>query len=261
MQLRVLASGSSGNCYLVRSGTTCLMVDAGLSAASALAGLQEAEVAPEEVAGLLITHEHGDHAGHWKAVGAALPKADVWMSGGTWHALGEPAPGDGKGGGAGRLRTFDAGAGLDFGGLQVQTVAVPHDGRDPVCYRFRDGGGRVAGILSDLGHISPQVARHFSDCQILVLECNHDPERLRACRYPASVRSRIGGDWGHLSNQAAGAFLASMQRPPARVVACHLSEVTNAQDLVVQTLSAVVPEGVFSVMGQRQSSEWIGAAP
>ena len=129
---------------------------------------------------------------------------------------------------------------VELGDLQILPFTVPHDAREPVQFTFSDGDRRL-GVLTDIGIGTAHVTEVLSGCDALILECNHDRQMLAQSQYPASLKARIGGDRGHLANDAAAAILASLDRSRLRqLVAAHLSQQNNSAELARAALAEVV---------------------
>jgi phosphoribosyl 1,2-cyclic phosphodiesterase len=229
-----LGSGSSGNATVVEatSGitTTRLLVDAGFSMRELETRLERAGLAPSDLDAIFVTHEHGDHVGCAVALAErhALP---IWMSRGTWRAIGESAA-------PARLSFARDGDAIAIGDIELRPFTVAHDAAEPLQLRCSDGS-HCLGVLTDLGSITEHMLDSISGCAALILECNHDPAMLAASRYPPSLKARIGGRYGHLSNALAVELLdrgvgASLRR----LVAAHLSRENNRPELVRQALAA-----------------------
>lgn len=224
-----LGSGSAGNALLVERGSTCLMVDCGFGLRETVARLQNHQRSPAELAGILVTHEHGDHIGGVFRLARkyGLP---VWLTHGTWAATRETDAGL-------DLRIIDSHRPFAVGELEVQPFPVPHDAREPVQFLFSDGE-RTLAVLTDIGEATPHVCAMLSGCSGLVLECNHDADMLARSAYPASVKRRIAGRYGHLENGAAAALLRQIDRSRLQhLVAAHLSERNNSPALVLDVLA------------------------
>lgn len=235
MRFCSLGSGSSGNATVVeaRGGTTTsrVLIDSGFTLKELGLRLARAGLAAWDLDAIFITHEHGDH------VGCALTLAKrhnlpLWMSRGTWRAIGEPDLGP-------LLRFARDGQPVAVGDLLLQPFTVAHDAEEPLQLALGDGESRL-GVLTDVGSITPHLIEHLQGCDALLLECNHDRELLAASRYPPSVKRRIGGRFGHLANDLSAQVLAACVHPRLRhIVAAHLSRENNRPALVREALAPV----------------------
>lgn len=219
MEFLSLGSGSKGNATVVRAGDTLLLVDCGFAKTEAVRRMRDRGIEPSNIDAVLVTHEHGDHAGGVGALARAFD-VPVYMTHGT-AATGR----------VGEVPTSVMIApeqGFSIGDICVTAVPVPHDAREPVQFVFEANGVRL-GILTDLGSISRHVIDCYSGCDALLLEFNHDTELLRSGPYPPALKRRVGGDWGHLNNHQAAAFLeaADTSRLHTLVVG-HISEQNNS---------------------------------
>lgn len=145
------------------------------------------------------------------------------------------------------------------GDIEVRAITVPHDARQPVQYRFFHDGITV-GVLTDLGSVSPHVQSAFSGCDMLLLEFNHDLEMLKRGPYPAALKRRVAGDYGHLNNEQAMAMLTSIaNQAPKVVIAGHISEQNNSVEAVSSRLGAWSQETNARVLyaTQSQGFDWI----
>lgn len=231
-----LGSGSSGNATLVEatSGitTTRLLVDAGFSLREVEARLQRFGLAPTDLDAIFVTHEHGDHIGCAPAL-ALKHCIPVWMSQGTYEAIFSP---DLKG----LLRLAKDSEVFYLNDLQVTPFTVPHDAREPLQLSCSQGLNKL-GLLTDLGHSTAHVAHHLQHCNAMVLECNHDTALLDNSHYPAFLKKRIGGAYGHLSNSAAADIAANCRHADLHhIVAAHLSQENNRPELVRDCLGQVL---------------------
>jgi len=233
MRFCSLGSGSTGNATLVEaaSGTTHtrVLVDCGFSLRELTARLARIGLAPADVDAVFITHEHGDHVGCATTLARRHGTA-LWTGRGTWRAMGEPS-----------LPTPPRFARdsepITIGDLCLTPYTVPHDANEPLQPCFSDGQTKL-GILTDAGMATPHLLAHLHRCDALLLEFNHDRDKLARSNYPASLKARIGGRLGHLANDTAAEILASCMHPALRhVVAAHLSEQNNTPD-TVRTLMA-----------------------
>jgi len=245
LSLSTLASGSSGNCLLLSDGKTNLLVDAGISARRIVKSLKTLGVEPQDLSGILITHDHSDHVSglHTFTRHYALP---VYASAPTGRQLCYriAAMED-------LLRSFSPGDCFSVGGLEVTSFPTPHDTPGSVGYSVTDGKRRCA-VVTDLGVVTGAVLEGSSDCDLLVVETNHDPDWVRSGPYPQFLKARILGDHGHLSNEA-GADLACtcVSQGARRVVLAHLSAENNspqhAYDTVKAKLSALGSDALLAV--------------
>jgi phosphoribosyl 1,2-cyclic phosphodiesterase len=250
-----LGSGSEGNALIVEAGSgaspTRVLLDCGFSAREAERRLLRAGVAADVLDAILITHEHSDH------IGSALTLARRWsiplyMSWGTARAVGADDAGV-------DLRVLWGDETVAIGNLGVLPYTVPHDAREPLQFVFTDGASRL-GVLTDVGESTPHIGAVLSGCDALVLECNHDRDMLATSRYPASLKARIGGSHGHLSNEAAAGILAGLERSRLRyLVAAHLSRENNTPELARAAMADVLGNALaeIGVASQDEGFDWL----
>ena len=245
MRFKSLGSGSTGNATLVQTTglSVCnLLIDCGFGLKQMQAKLEQAGVRPQDIGGIFITHEHGDHTGCVQALSARY-SIPVWMSAGTRAGINFNDP-------EGLLNLASDGQTIYVGPLEITPFTVPHDARAPLQLTCTDGNAKF-GVLTDLGHATDHVLHHLKGTHALLLECNHDTDMLNASSYPGFLKQRVGGDHGHLSNaQAAGIARAVQQGNLRRVVAAHLSQQNNrpalAGEALAQALSCSVDEIVVA---------------
>ncbi|MBK5939792.1 MBL fold metallo-hydrolase [Halochromatium roseum] len=251
MRFAALGSGSRGNATLVESGSTRVLIDCGLSAKVLTQRLLSIDVEPSSITGILLTHEHGDHIGG-VATFAGRYGIPVWSTPGTWRAASITAKID--------LRLFlGHGGALQIGDLSIAPYPIPHDAREP-CQFVIDGDGCRLGVLTDAGSITPHIRERLSDCDALMLEANHDPALLRAGPYPPSVQARVGGAFGHLSNQQAAELLDRLEHRALRqLLIAHVSANNNREDLVRSAMAAVSSEleQRLVIAPQSRNTSWL----
>ena len=233
LEVITLGSGSSGNAALVRDGTTSILVDAGLSAKQLTARLAACGVTPDELAGILVTHEHGDHTSslrvllnrHSLPVYCNAMTARALQDGGLKHT---------------NWRLFQNGAEFALGGFTVRAFSVPHDAADPVGFRISSSDG-CFGVLTDLGYATQMVFDALRGVKALLIETNHDEDLLQKCtKRPWSVKQRILSRHGHLSNAAAARVLVELEAPLHHVILGHLSRDCNSPDLALECVGTAL---------------------
>jgi phosphoribosyl 1,2-cyclic phosphodiesterase len=231
-RVSILASGSTGNCTLLESGCTTILVDAGLGKKELLRRFETlGRACPEHLDGVLLTHEHSDHS-----TGLAQLTRD-------WHCaayLTEPAHREIRkmyeDGPKARLHRFEyirPGIKFVIGDIEITAFSIPHDAADPVGYAFRANGKKVA-IVTDLGYMPEVVKFHLREADFLILESNHDLEMLKVGPYPWYIKQRVMSRTGHLSNAVVSEFLADPEIFDGRahhLVLAHVSEQNNTPDL------------------------------
>lgn len=245
MRLVSLGSGSKGNCTLVMSDTTCVLLDAGFGVKDTRERLAQMGVPHERIAAVVITHEHGDHAQGAGRLARAWGMP-LYASQGTALEAGIDV-----------VPVAD-GEAFQIGDQTWQPALVPHDAREPLQFVIEANDWRV-GVCTDLGSLSSRVKAHFQNLDALLLECNYDPVMLQNGPYPPKLKARVGGDYGHLSNQQAAELFEAVCSPRLKsVVACHLSEKNNHPDRVREVLAPRVPEWVgFQIATQKAGCDWI----
>ncbi len=245
IRFTILGSSSSGNCALLEADGRRILVDAGFSGRRLGAMLEAAGVALESIDAVFLTHEHGDHCSGLAGLRRA-PGLKVFANRGTAEAVQrslEFRP---------DWRLFETGTCFAFGGIDVESFAVPHDATDPVGFIFSTGAGdllsprRSIAWVTDLGYAPELVRQRIREVDLLVLEANYDAALLqRDTRRPWSVKQRIAGRHGHLSNEAARDLVASVERPLWRHVAlAHLSRECNTVEAVHAAFAAFRGPGV-----------------
>ncbi|WP_439685057.1 Phosphoribosyl 1,2-cyclic phosphate phosphodiesterase [Cupriavidus oxalaticus] len=256
MRFAFLGSGSEGNSLLIESRedttTTRVLLDCGFGIRETARRLERLGVMPDQLDAVLVTHEHGDHVGSAYAF-AARHRLAVYTSHGTWLATSHM-----RGADIADVRVCGADHAFAIGGIQVMPYTVPHDAREPLQFVLSDGQSRL-GVLTDAGMETPYVTARLSGVDALVLECNHDRELLRNSVYPASLKRRIGGDFGHLANEVAASILGQVAHAGLnRVVAAHLSKQNNTRELATGALAAALgalPSEVL-VADQAMGLDW-----
>ncbi len=233
-EVTILASGSSGNATLVRSEGATILVDAGLSAKQLRERLSLCRVAPEEIDGILITHEHGDHIKglpQWCKQYATPLYCNRHTATMVRAKMKEHA----------QWKIFETGSIFSLGSLSVQTFSIPHDAVDPVGFVLREKELSF-GFATDLGYATRLVLDSLRGLNGLLLEANYDEELLQQdTKRPWAVKQRISSHHGHLSNKAAAEVLQQLLHEELRhVVLGHLSADCNKEELALAAIHRVV---------------------
>jgi len=241
MRFASLGSGSRGNATLVEADATLVMIDCGFSCRETERRLSQLGRSPSDLSAILVTHEHGDHV---RGVPPLARKYDlpVWMTRGTRRMLRDdklPC-----------VHHFDGHSGFSIGALKVHPFTVPHDACEPCQFAFEHEQLRL-GVLTDTGKMTPHILECLHGCDALLLECNHDVDMLADGPYPDTLKARVGGSQGHLSNAQAGTLLSQLDTSRLQhLVAAHLSDKNNRP-----ALAQAAQAGVLAC-----APDWIGIA-
>lgn len=233
LRVTVLGSGSSGNSTVVECGQTRLLIDAGFSAKKLSEKLQAADIDPDSLSGILITHEHTDHV-------QALPVftrkwgIPVYITRHTHASLPSCAEET-------RWIFFESGHSFSIGDVIITSFPIPHDAADPVGFRF-DYKGRCYGHLSDVGNITREIRTHLEGVHALFLESNYDPDLLQSdTKRPWPVKQRICSHHGHLSNLQAGEFICELLHTRLEhIILGHLSRDCNTPELALKSMRTIL---------------------
>ena len=229
-----LASGSSGNALLVSHNDSHVLIDAGISVRRINAALRSFDLSISDLDALLITHSHTDHISALKTW-VKHYDCPIYTSDGTAFTLHNRISGI-----APLLRTFSAGESFSVGDFSVHSFSTSHDAGDSVCYRLDTTDGAV-GILTDTGYVTRDAAQALQGVSMLVLESNHDVETLMSGAYPYSLKERILGRGGHLSNDDAAAFAVTAARSGTTdLLLAHLSRDNNTPAMALNTVCSAL---------------------
>jgi phosphoribosyl 1,2-cyclic phosphodiesterase len=270
----VLGSGSKGNCTVLTTSSTQILIDAGFSCRETCRRMSEAGLDPMKTTAILVSHEHSDHVGGVPVLARRLD-VPVYMTGATHAAwqraatnrsngnganhryatAGGPAVGSEEGDGAvDKLELFEAGRRLRVGDIELMPFTIPHDAADPVGFTFLAEGIKL-GLATDLGYLSANVVEHVRGCELLMIESNHDLEMLRTGPYPWSVKQRVLSRVGHLSNDdLADFFCNDYDGRAAHLILAHLSEANNHPELARRAAERALGERLeFACLGRRSN--------
>jgi phosphoribosyl 1,2-cyclic phosphodiesterase len=218
IRVRSLASGSSGNAYILESGNDLLLVDCGIGIRQIQSALLAWGKSIRDLTGLVISHEHSDHV---RALASFLRQhTQIYATRGTANALGLSRE---------RFSQMRYEEQFEIGCISVTPIATSHDAAEP-CGLLIETAERTIGLITDLGTVTDEIGTYASRCELLILESNHDREMLRMGPYPAYLKRRVAGNFGHLSNDQAGGFLteiATATSGPSEIWLAHLSATNN----------------------------------
>lgn len=239
LSMAPLYSGSGGNATYIGTESGGILIDAGLSGSAVIAALRQIGKAPEDLSGILVTHEHIDHI---KGIGVLSRKYDlpVFANAETWEAMEEKV---------GRIalknmRMIDDGE-FFIRDMMITPIPLSHDAANPTGYAVSANGKKVA-VMTDSGKVTKQMYERAAGSDILILESNHDVNMLKCGRYPYHLKSRILSGKGHLSNADCGKAAAELIARGVRgILLGHLSKENNFDELAYQTVyDALITEGI-----------------
>lgn len=256
LSICVLASGSKGNAIYVASSQTAVLFDAGLSGIQIERRMQQRGISPETLDALVVSHEHSDHISGIGVL-ARRYRLPVYINPGTQEAVSRHL---------GRIDTFcafDCGTAFSISDLTIHPFSVSHDAAAPASFTIQNDCGKI-GIATDLGFAPAMVRQHLKDCNLLVLEANHDIEMLEQGPYPWPVKQRVKSRTGHLSNESARDLLMEVLHENLRhVILAHISETNNtpekALNAVTGRLNGCRPR--FSAACQHTCGDLINLGP
>lgn len=231
MQFASLGSGSAGNSFVAKQNKSLLMIDCGFAIQDIVSRLDRLNESPENITGILLTHEHEDHVkGAFKL--ANKYKIPVWFSYGTYKMcekyMIKSYEID--------LNIIDSHNTFEIEEFVIQPFPVPHDAREPTQFILSDGNHKL-GILTDTGSSTSHIEKMLQQLDALIIEFNHDLNLLESSEYSYSLKQRIGGKLGHLDNQTAAEILGKIQfKQLKHLVAAHLSAKNNTEELVKEAI-------------------------
>ncbi len=245
MEICSIASGSSGNCVYIGHGGRHILIDAGISRKRIVEGLKSLGVAPEQLDGIFVTHEHSDHIQGIPMM-AKMFHTPIYATAGTLDAIRQKD----KEQVIALEQMFQVCADrpVKLGEMQIMPFHTYHDASEPVCYSI-EAGGHKASIATDMGKYDEYIIGHLEGSEFLLLEANHDISMLEAGKYPYSLKRRILSDTGHLSNDDTGRLLCRLMGRGLRYAfLAHLSKENNYPELAYETVRCQL----WEKMGSRE---------
>lgn len=243
-----LFSSSSGNCTLVASGKTKILIDAGVSAKRIKEALLSRDIDPKAISAIFVTHEHSDHTKGIRVLASnfAIP---VYATDGTMDGLAK----DGILTGKFPVNIIERNSQTEIGDLVIKSFSTPHDSNESCGYTVTFPDERKAAVATDIGHITNDLISNLIGCDLVMLESNHDIGMLQAGPYPYYLKERILSDYGHLSNEACANVAAELiEKGTTRLFLGHLSEQNNYPPLAFQTTYAAI-----SATGAKENIDYI----
>lgn len=237
LRVSILASGSSGNITYIESDKKKLLVDCGLSGKKTTELLSQINRTPQELDGILITHEHRDHV-HGVGVMARKYNLDIYANEQTWQAM-SPIIGNIK---MEQKHLFEMGTTMSIGDIDIESFGVSHDAIAPQFYNFHKDNKSFV-MLTDTGYVSDRMRGIVANADAYLFESNHDLDMLRMGRYPWSLKQRILGDKGHLSNEDGALALSEVIGDNTkRIYLGHLSKDNNMKEIAYGTVESILKE-------------------
>lgn len=233
MRMMSIASGSSGNCIYIGSDSTHILIDDGISKKRVVEGLRLLDLSLKDIDAILITHEHDDHIS-----GLGVLERDTTIPiYGTMKTVREILRSSKLGNLPDYIGNgFEAGESFAIGDLIVSSIPVSHDALDPVGYKV-SCKGHSAGVVTDLGCYTEETVSFYQGLDVALVEANHDVNMLLTGRYPYTLKQRVLGEKGHLSNEAGGQLIGNLLNDKMRKIFLgHLSHENNFPELAYETV-------------------------
>lgn len=226
-----LYSGSSGNCLLVETSNTKILIDAGESAKKISSALSSIDIDPLDINAILVTHEHSDHV---KGLGTFSKKYNipVYANSKTWDAMEEQSVKISSD----NIKKFTIEENFEIGDLKIHPFKIPHDAANPCGFNIFSDNKKIS-IATDIGHMTSNIIHKLEDSSFILLESNYDPNILKCSSYPYLLKKRIAGPNGHLPNEEAGKTISFLANSGLEsVMLGHLSKENNFPELAYKTV-------------------------
>ena len=236
-----LYSGSSGNSLLVETENTKILIDAGVSCKKIENALEDINITPNSLSGILITHEHIDHV---QGLGTFSKKFNIPVFVNRETLDNMPKQRDKID--SNNLKTFKVSEKFSIGDLDIKPFSIPHDAINPCGFNIWNDNKKIS-IATDIGHMTNDILKQLEESSFIMLEANYDPEILRCSSYPFVLKSRIAGPTGHLPNEVAGQTISHLLKSGLKTAMLgHLSKENNFPELAYQTvIDELISNGSF----------------
>lgn len=225
MKIKVLSSGSKGNCTYIECGNTRFLIDMGITLSKLKGELQEISISIDDIDFIILTHTHSDHI---KGLKALLSKSNIKlyttsliyekliekMNIDTFHMINEE---------------------FDYNNINIKLLPLSHD---VICYGFVVSYEKNKLVyITDTGYLNRRYFDEINNCDIYIIESNHDEKMLMGGNYPHVLKQRIIGDYGHLSNAMSASILRRIIGPRTKyIILAHLSEENNLKELAEEEM-------------------------
>lgn len=226
-----LYSGSSGNSLFVQTENTNLLIDAGVSCKKIENALYDLNINPNEIDGILVTHEHTDHV---QGLGTLSKKFDlpVFVNSETLDAMPKQKDKISEK----NIKDFKINNKFSINDLEINPFSIPHDAANPCGFNISKDSKKIS-IATDIGHMNTNILKQLEESLFILLESNYDPEVLKCSSYPFVLKSRIAGPTGHLSNELAGKTISHLLNSGLKkAMLGHLSKESNFPELAYKTV-------------------------
>lgn len=241
-----LNSGSNANCYYIGNETHSILVDAGLSCRETRKRLARLGIDIGNISALFITHEHSDHV-RGAAMISKTYRIPVYLSTKTYTHFPQDFNPE-------LIRHYNEKQSVKIGNLIIKAFSKQHDAADPHSFTITHNGQTV-GVMTDIGCVCDKVKAHFNTCQAVFLEANYDVDMLLKGRYPYYLKTRIHGDYGHLSNHQALELFISHRHPDLKyIILSHLSKENNRPEIVSKLFEAHALQTTVVVASRNEES-------
>ena len=226
-----LYSGSTGNSLFIQSDSSKILIDAGESCKKIEQALSSININANDIDAIFVTHEHSDHV---KGLGTLSKKHNikVYANTGTWASIEEQKNKISEN----NINTFTTNKSFQFKDLTITPFSIPHDATEPCGFNICNNTKKIS-IATDLGHITEDILYNLENSSFIMLESNYDPEILKCSSYPYSLKRRISGPNGHLSNELAGKIVSHLINSGLKFAMLgHLSQENNFPELAYKTV-------------------------
>lgn len=241
------SSGSSGNGYFIKSDSTNILVETGISSVKIYENLKLFKLEPHNMHGIVLSHEHWDHTRGFSSTAAKAKHAVCCATRGTFDAVSKNV----KNMPEERMRIICGGETFMIGDVEITAFTLSHDAAEPVGFSFQRNEKKIS-IVTDTGCVTDEIRESIKDSDLLVIEANHEENILLYGKYPYNVKRRILSDRGHLSNEAAAwcisDFLKTVEKKRIpRVLLAHMSLENNTPQQAMLTVRNLLEESGYYV--------------